>query len=146
MFYASPDYSHYQMEQIRLGLKHGLAEDQVRLFAEPGFNEHQMYQIRLGLEHGLTKEQAGIYAVPEFDAWQMEEIRGGLEQGIALREAEKMAEAVRKHGADWKTLREMKDSFISMDGNDLDAAMRGAKAVSEISNAYRKISKVQKSN
>lgn len=36
------------------------------MYANPEFNGNQMEEIRLGFKHGLTMEQIQVYAKPEF--------------------------------------------------------------------------------
>lgn len=52
-----------QMTEVKEGLK-TLTTDQVDTYAQPDYDNLQMQEIRLGLEHGLTADQMAIYANP----------------------------------------------------------------------------------
>ena len=71
-------FDEYQMEEIRLGLEHGV---DVSIYAKSEFNYEQMEQIRLGLEHGVD---ASIYAKSKINDCQMSQVRAGLEEGIDI--------------------------------------------------------------
>ena len=45
--YANPEFTFYQMEEIRLGLENNI---DVSIFSKVEFNSDQMEEIRLGLE------------------------------------------------------------------------------------------------
>src|SRR5699024_1158836 len=42
-----------QMVECIKGMENGLNEDQVAMFLKPGYGQEEMEQIRLGLEHGI---------------------------------------------------------------------------------------------
>lgn len=52
-----------QMTEVKEGLK-TLTTDQVDTYAQLDYDNLQMQEIRLGLEHGLTADQMAIYANP----------------------------------------------------------------------------------
>ena len=57
-----------QMTEVLEGLKN-LATDQVDLYAKPEYDNMQMQEIRLGLEHGLTPDQMAVFMNPEI-SWE----------------------------------------------------------------------------
>ena len=58
--------------------------DQIALFTIPGLEIKQMEEIHLGLKHGLPVDKVKIYANPEYESGKMEEIRLGLEHKLTL--------------------------------------------------------------
>ena len=78
---ANCEFDAFKMEQIRLGLEHGLSEEQINLLADSEFNSHQMREIRKGFADGLTMEQVKAYAAPRVDFHEMAAIREGLKSG-----------------------------------------------------------------
>ena len=70
--YARLQYDAHQMEQIRLGLEHGVDVD---FYTNHMFTSEQMESIRLGLEQGLD---VTVYADPKFNDVQMQEINLGM--------------------------------------------------------------------
>lgn len=57
-----------QMTEVYEGLKK-LTTDQVDLYAKPEYDNMQMQEIRLGLEHGLTPDQMAVFMNPEI-SWE----------------------------------------------------------------------------
>lgn len=57
-----------QMMEVNEGLKK-LTTDQVDLYAKPEYDNMQMQEIRLGLEHGLTSDQMAVFMNPEI-SWE----------------------------------------------------------------------------
>ena len=74
--YRKQDFVNDQIQEIRLGLEHGL---DVTIYADREYFAVQMRQIRFGLEEGLD---VSLYNSKQFDWFQMEEIRLGLKDGI----------------------------------------------------------------
>ena len=57
-----------QMTEVYEGLKK-LTTGQVDLYAKPEYDNMQMQEIRLGLEHGLTPDQMAVFMNPEI-SWE----------------------------------------------------------------------------
>lgn len=57
-----------QMTEVHEGLKK-LTTDQVDLYAKTEYDNMQMQEIRLGLEHGLTPDQMAVFMNPEI-SWE----------------------------------------------------------------------------
>ncbi len=74
--YADSNIPWFQMEEIRLGLEHGL---DINHYLKEGFDWMQISEIRLGIQHGVD---SSIYAKQKYISQQMHEIRIGLENGI----------------------------------------------------------------
>lgn len=74
--YRKQDFVNDQIQEIRLGLEHGL---DVTIYADREYFAVQMRQIRFGLEEGLD---VSLYNSKQFDWFQMEEIRLGIKDGI----------------------------------------------------------------
>lgn len=74
--YKNQGFTPYQLEEIELGLKHGV---EVSKYTNKAYLAIQMRQIRFGLEEQLD---VSWYAGKKFDWFQMEEIRKGLESGV----------------------------------------------------------------
>ncbi len=74
--YKKQGFSPYQLEEIKLGLEHGV---DVTQYTNKDYIAIQMRQIRLGLEENLD---VSWYAGKNYDWFQMEEIRKGLESGV----------------------------------------------------------------
>jgi len=62
------------------------------MYADSKFNKHQMFQIRLGLKNGLAMEQIAVYADPEFNSAMMQEIRLGLEEKLSSLQKTQLSE------------------------------------------------------
>lgn len=79
----------FEMNEVRLGIQHGLTTTQVDLYAQNKYNSLQMKEIRLGLEHGLTDEQMPVFLNPaiEYDVMQHNRIK--IEQGNVIDETRK---------------------------------------------------------
>ena len=79
----------FEMNEVRLGIQHGLTTTQVDLYAQNKYNSLQMKEIRLGLEHGLTDEQMSVFLNPaiEYDVMQHNRIK--IEQGNVIDETRK---------------------------------------------------------
>lgn len=82
--YANSKYDWEQMSQVREGLQNGLTVEQIKIYAKTEFNQTQMEQIRYGLQIGLKIDKVQIYANSKFDWTQMMQIRMGLEQGLDI--------------------------------------------------------------
>lgn len=74
--YRKQNYVNDQIQEIKLGLEHGL---DVTLYADKEYFAVQMRQIRFGLEEGLD---VSLYNSKQYDWFQMEEIRLGLKSGL----------------------------------------------------------------
>lgn len=74
--YEKQEYTPYQLDEIKLGLEHGV---DVSKYTNKAYLAIQMRQIRFGLEERLD---VSWYAGKKFDWFQMEEIRLGLESGV----------------------------------------------------------------
>ena len=53
------------------------------MYANPKFNGNQMEEIRLGFKHGLTMEQIQVYAKPKFSFEKMLEMREEMESHLS---------------------------------------------------------------
>ena len=93
--YAYPKFTGGQLDEIFLGVSHGLTDEQIDVYissfrAGNGlkyFNASQMEQIRLGFEQGLSIEQVKKYAM-DFSPLQMEQIRLGFVHGLTTQQVE----------------------------------------------------------
>lgn len=79
----------FAMQEVRLGLRHGLTTTQIDYYAQKKFNSLQMKEIRLGLEHGLTDEQMSVFANPDIEYDVMQHNRMKIEQGNVIDETKK---------------------------------------------------------
>ena len=79
----------FEMQEVRLGLQHGLTTTQVDIYAQSKYNSLQMKEIRLGLEHGLTDEQMNVFLNPEIEYDVMQHNRIKIEQGNVIDESKK---------------------------------------------------------
>lgn len=69
----------YQIiQQIRLGLMHGLSTSQINAFNKPIYNYRQMSEIRNGLEQGLDINK---FNDPRLTYKEMQAIRLGMLEG-----------------------------------------------------------------
>ena len=57
-----------QLTEVYEGLKK-LTTDQVDLYAKPEYDNMQMQEIRLGMEHGLSPDQMAVFMNPEI-SWE----------------------------------------------------------------------------
>lgn len=79
--------------------EYGLTKEQIKKYADPNFTCGQLDQIFLGVCHGLTDEQIKVYTstfranyeLKHFSPLQMEQIRLGFEQGLNVKQVEKYA-------------------------------------------------------
>lgn len=74
--YKNQGFTPYQLDEIKLGLEHGVDVSQ---YTNKAYLAIQMRQIRFGLEEQLD---VSWYAGRSFDWFQMEEIRLGLKSGV----------------------------------------------------------------
>ncbi len=61
----------WQLEQIQVGLEHGLTETEILSYAKKEYDNLQMSQIRRGIENNLFKEQISVYDNIMFTSYQM---------------------------------------------------------------------------
>lgn len=89
--YSNPEFSYYQMQEIRLALQHGVKEECISIFADPEISAYIMRNIRILLEKEfdtdlvsdtlkLMVDEASNYG---FD---VEAVRFALEDGVSLSE------------------------------------------------------------
>lgn len=97
--YADKKYDEKQMAEIREGFEFGLLLNEVELYLDAKYTFRQMHQIRLGLEHSLDIEYIKIYYNFNFDHLVMEEIRLGLEHGLTLNQVELYADETKFYNA-----------------------------------------------
>lgn len=69
------------MDQIRKGLLNNIDLTQ---YIDVKTDYQVMQQIRLGLLHGLAKSQIASFNQPIYNYRQMSEIRNGIEQGLDI--------------------------------------------------------------
>lgn len=78
----APEYDLKQMRAIKLGLKHELNIDEIKLYADPKYDGDQMREILYGILYARNKflniEQVKAYADSKYDWKQMREIRDGF--------------------------------------------------------------------
>lgn len=72
-----------QMMEVNEGLKK-LTTDQVDLYAKPEYDNMQMQEIRLGLEHGLTPDQMAVFMNPEIPWESMNHNRVKIENANVI--------------------------------------------------------------
>lgn len=57
----NPNFNMLQIDEVALGFKHGLTEEQVRLYADEKFNFNRIHYFRLGLENNLPQNEIDFY-------------------------------------------------------------------------------------
>lgn len=75
------------LKEVRLGIEHGLSEEQIRVYAESNLYYAHMEQIRLGFEEGLTFEQVQLYS-QRIHLNEMRQIRLGIKNGLTQKQLE----------------------------------------------------------
>ena len=75
----------FQMQEVREGLKN-LTAEQVDLYAWPKYDHMQMQEIRLGLEHGLSREEMSVFLDPRIGYKQMNYNRIKIENSNVINE------------------------------------------------------------
>jgi hypothetical protein len=75
------DLDEFQLRQVLLGFKQGLTEDEISVYAKTEFDYTQMHEIRLGFVRKLDVEKIKEYANPEYTRIQMRAIRAGYMLG-----------------------------------------------------------------
>ena len=58
--YARPEYDHMQMQEIRLGLEHGLSAKEMSVFLDPGINYEAMNHARIKIENANVIDEHAI--------------------------------------------------------------------------------------
>ena len=58
--YARPEYDHMQMQEIRLGLEHGLSAKEMSVFLDPGINYEAMNHARIKIENANVIDEQAI--------------------------------------------------------------------------------------
>ncbi len=69
-----------QMEEVLLGVIHGLSEKEISQYSHYFYSPGQMRQIRLGLEHGLTEEEISVYSNSNISEPIMVTLREDIEE------------------------------------------------------------------
>lgn len=64
-----------QCEEIKVGFKSGLSQNEVGVYAKPEFTKEQMIQLRKGFDMGLSIEQVRSYANPWLNPCLMADAR-----------------------------------------------------------------------
>ena len=83
LLYAKPIYCSGQMKQIRKGLEQGMRLEQLSLFFSPKYSEHQMKHIRLAIQKEYSEEQISLLRAHSFFDKQLEQIVLGIENGLS---------------------------------------------------------------
>ena len=58
--YARAEYDHMQMQEIRLGLEHGLSAKEMSVFLDPGINYEAMNHARIKIENANVIDEQAI--------------------------------------------------------------------------------------
>ena len=88
MYYAKELMSCFELEftylqkiEITSGLKHGLDNEDVKVYAQREWNYLQMREIRLALEHHISRREIKKYMHCDMPVEKMHKIRLALEKG-----------------------------------------------------------------
>lgn len=84
--WRNKDLDDDQLNEVRLGLQHGLNAGQINVYAKPDYDWMQMSEIRQGLEHGLTEKQMKVFLDPSIGYDAMRINRMQLEDVNAVNE------------------------------------------------------------
>ena len=79
-------FDELQLQEISLGIEHGLNIVDIDLYAQNQYNHYQMREMRVGLLNGLSFEVVSFYGKPEFSVEQMNVMRVGFELGMTVEE------------------------------------------------------------
>ena len=63
------------MREIVFGMMEGISTEALEFLCENDFNQYQMKEIREGIVHGLAFEQVKTYAIKEMSANRMKKMR-----------------------------------------------------------------------
>lgn len=81
----NPKFDENQINEVALGFKHGLTEEQVRLYADERFNFMRMQYFRLGLENNLHQNEIDFYVNID-NAYRIEGIYECFINGLTMEE------------------------------------------------------------
>lgn len=70
------------MREIVFGMMEGISAEVLEFLCENDFNQYQMKEIREGIVHGLAFEQVKSYAIKEMSANRMKKMRMQLEESL----------------------------------------------------------------
>ena len=105
------EFNDEQINQIFLGLLHGLSIENIELYANNKFSSLQMEQIRLAFESNkLNDEQVKILINADFDWKQMFQIRLGFEHRLSIDMVKEYADP-EKHWCTMRNIRKRKEEI-----------------------------------
>lgn len=70
------------MREIVFGMMEGISTEALEFLCENEFNQYQIKEIREGIVHGLAFEQVKTYAIKEMSANRMKKMRTQLEESL----------------------------------------------------------------